>query len=199
MIKKRVERKKRAVGAKSSQQRYFHLVTTDDSPSKDADGEQMVHARTVNPDSENQVVAEAEGKELEMQEVKVKDTGSDHANGYAGKSLLEEKRSRMMKKVDQLKKSHLGLSADGVTEDTVASYMTGNKGTSDLRDSHHPSTVTKDRPRKSNDQVAVNSNEASTQPCSDAEDLSSGDQHRVQRPPLPKRLPSYIPLTMDED
>lgn len=214
VIKKRVEKKRREVEPKTSQQRYFHLVSAEDSPNKDADGletcqfsadgeqklpeEKMSGVmRTLNSGSDNQATT---GAKSQRPEDKVAETGTDHATGSAGKSLLEETRSRVMKKVDQMKNSHIAFSPDVLPDDTTASYENGNKeGISELRVSHQSSTATKEKPSKSNDQVTVSSSEASTQSCSDAENLSDIDQPRVQRPPLPKRLPSYIPLTLDED
>lgn len=212
VIKKRVEKRRREVEPKTSQQRYFHLVLSEDSPNKDADGLEACQfsadeeqnlvdgnmsgvTRTLNPGSDNQVTT---GAERQSPEDKAMETSTDY--GSPGKSLLEETRSRVMKKVDQMKKSHMVFSADVLTDDTTTSYENGTKEKrSELRDSHQSSTASKEDPSKSNDQVTVSSSEASAQSCSDAENLSDIDQPRVQRPPLPKRLPSYIPLTMDDE
>lgn len=215
VTKKRVE-KKRRVEAKSSQRRYFHSVTAEDSPSKDADGSETSQSsaegkqkvlpektsavtKTLNPDSDNETTTEAEGQESETQD-RVTLTGIDHIKGAAGKSLLEETRSRVMKKVDQMKKSHLAFSVEELGDHPTAVCMKRTKeGTSELRDSHQSSETAKEKPRKSDGQVTVNNSDASTQSCSDVDNLSDSDQPIVQRPPLPKRLPSYIPLTLDED
>lgn len=94
-----------------------------------------------------------------------------------------------MKKVDQMKKSHLAFFCD-VTEDT---------GATEARDSNQASSAAIENPSKFNIAMTENITETSTPPFPDAEVLSNTDETRVQRPPLPKRLPSYIPLTLDED
>ena len=181
VIKKRVEKKKQQVKSSSSHQRYFHVMPAEEKEDKDDKNDpennelnentkqELLHEDLSQNTSDSQDNKEDEGPGDRVQ----KDT-----NCTTSKSDLEQTRSRVMKKIDLIKKSYVGFCSED-PDDNVENSDTSEANTikEDIDDTDNHITI----------------NEASAQSCNDTDNPDS-DANRVQRPPLPKRLPSYIPL-----
>lgn len=202
VIKKRTEKKRQDVKPSSSR-RYFH-VAAEESEDKDnqnvpKNSEKKVHHEnlsqhtTMTKSSSNNQVSkggEATKDEVQKDQVLVCD---NYSSSHSSKSDFEETRSRVMRKIDKIKKSYQAFSSEDPTENTMNSDKNSNMG--DWKDesgySHQPANTSKEEMSKPDNQKTFS--EVSAQNCNDTENPDS-DTHRVQRPPLPKRLPSYIPL-----
>ncbi|XP_045121629.1 uncharacterized protein LOC123510484 [Portunus trituberculatus] len=196
VTKKKVEKKKQEVKASSSHQRYFHVMAPEESEVKDTDdapddrepdnnaGQRLLQEEGSQCVTKTQ--PEAQGPGVEVQNDKVEFVS------HNGKSVFEETRSRVMKKIDKIKKSYAACNYEDYNEKPEDSDTGSNVGDCkrEPKDSHHADN-TKEKVVKANTHVRIG--EVSAQDSSDTQDTDS-DADRVQRPPLPKRLPSYIPL-----
>lgn len=193
VTKKKVEKKKQAVKPSSSHQRYFHVMAPEESEDKDTEdtpdnSEPYYNAgqRVLLEEGSQQTTKtqpEAQVPRVEVQKSKV---GCDN---HDSKSAFEETRSRVLKRIDKIKKAYSAYNCEDCSENPDDSDTSSNVG--DCKNDSHRADNTERKIAKSDTHVTVG--EASAQDCSDTQDTDS-DVDRVQRPPLPKRLPSYIPL-----
>ncbi|XP_042856756.1 zinc finger CCCH domain-containing protein 3-like isoform X2 [Penaeus japonicus] len=106
---------------------------------------------------------------------------------------MEETRLRLKTKMEKMKQtiSKLELSEDGVLEDLMSerkSLTNSNNDSLHIQGNSSSSVAEKDKDK--------NSGRGENSICNqNGNDVDRG----LQRPPLPKRLPSYIPLSMDDE
>lgn len=217
-VKRKTEKKSRGKKVKSVQPRYFQVIpqTVDtnepekllDVPasidvqdvekrnSKSTPQEividkgsslkdcQLYHSNDVTPVENETTVSEGIKEEAVDQQNSMADTNHNSTSNF------NEVKQRVLEKIDKMK-SFYSTFEEMNHEEGESANKDNTEEIHDIRTVRNTaSTLLVDSPGECNNTNVENSPESSM-------DILCEEPSRLQRPPLPKHLPSYIPLTMD--
>ncbi|KAG7164927.1 Zinc finger CCCH domain-containing protein 3-like [Homarus americanus] len=133
-----------------------------------------------------------------------KTQGSLFYNKSSNTLDLEEIRQRILQKVDKIKylySAHKNIVDVQTDPQNYERYNVKKETYLSFDKTDQPSTVgNREEIHKMQGNTKIQNKEKSLLECVDnATDTTESDMYRLQRAPLPQRLPSYIPLSMDEE
>nr|XP_027232336.1 uncharacterized protein LOC113823838 isoform X3 [Penaeus vannamei]XP_027232337.1 uncharacterized protein LOC113823838 isoform X3 [Penaeus vannamei] len=203
-VKSKAEKKMRAKTVKVPLKRYFQFSSLESNNDDDISGCQKSTSDLCVGNDQSCVSHAPDQSSLssaplqkDQEEMHTEEKQPVESSPSSFTCRIEETRQRLMTKMEKMKQtvSKLELSDDGVLEDRMSESKIHAKSEKDSSHTHRDSSQSIAGCEKNRDNDKESERDENI-----VHDQNIHDVGRVlQRPPLPQRLPSYIPLSMDDE